>query len=68
MIKSNPLPVLAVNEHACAEACGLSVHFLRKDRISRKILPFYHVGNRVLYNLERVRETLQSLEVGGAKK
>lgn len=61
-------PTLAVNEYQCAQATGLSIHFVRKDRIGRKLLPFYRVGGRILYNLDRVRETLKSLEEGGVHR
>jgi hypothetical protein len=59
--------VLAVDEHSIAAAIGVSVHFLRKDRLHDRRIPFYRLGTRVLYNVDRVREALQVLEVGGAQ-
>jgi hypothetical protein len=56
---------LAVDEYACAEAMQLSVAFLRKDRISRRLIPFYRIGKSVRYNLDRVREALSQMEEGG---
>jgi hypothetical protein len=64
---SAPTPVLAVDEHVIAAAIGVSVYFLRKDRQHRRRIPYYRLGSRVLYNLERVQEALQALEVGGAQ-
>lgn len=56
---------LTVDEHVIAKAIGMSVHFIRKDRSTKRLLPFYRVGDRCLYNLDRVREALASLEEGG---
>lgn len=55
---------IGVDEAQAAQAIGLSVHFLRRDRRTKRLFPFYQVGGRVLYNLDRVREALTSLEVG----
>jgi hypothetical protein len=54
-----------VTEHEVAEAIGMSVHFVRKDRYTKKRIPFYRVGGRILYNLDRVRAGLAALEEGG---
>lgn len=56
---------LAVDEYAVARATGLSVHTLRKDRVSARRFPYFKVGARVLYSLDRVREALASFEQGG---
>lgn len=61
------IPRLAVDETEAAKAIGLSVHFLRKDRRTKKLIPFYRIGDRVLYNLDRVREALNALEEGGTR-
>ena len=60
-------PVL-VNEHACAEAIGMSVFFLRKDRRTKRCVPFVRLGTSVRYNLERVREALAAQEEGGVAR
>lgn len=44
----------------------LSVSFLRKDRRTRKRIPFLRVGTKILYSPERVRQALLALEEGGA--
>ncbi len=61
------VPRLAVDESAAAQAIGLSVHFLRKDRRTKRIIPFYRIGDRVLYNLDRVRAALAVFEEGGTQ-
>ncbi|MBI5716374.1 MAG: hypothetical protein HZC37_01650 [Burkholderiales bacterium] len=58
---------LGVTEHVVAEELGISVHTLRKDRIKERRLPFFKIGSAVRYNLDRVREALEALEVGGMK-
>lgn len=54
-----------VSDVELATLLPLSVSFIRKDRRTRRILPFSRVGDRVLYSPERVREALLALEEGG---
>jgi len=56
---------LGVDEYVVAEQLGLSIHTLRKDRRTHRRLPYFKIGSAVRYNLERVREALDALEVGG---
>ena len=56
---------IVVCETEAARAIGMSVHFLRKDRRGKRLIPFYRIGDRVLYDLERVRQALLALEEGG---
>lgn len=56
---------IGVGEHEAAAFTGLSVHTLRKDRVNARRFPYYKVGGRVLYNLDRLRTTLAALERGG---
>lgn len=56
---------IAVDEKELTQHLPLSLSFLRKDRRGRRLIPFYKVGDRCLYNLERVREALAKLEEGG---
>ncbi|MCX7144185.1 MAG: hypothetical protein NT123_24745, partial [Proteobacteria bacterium] len=44
---------------------GMSVFFLRKDRRTKRLIPFYRLGDRILYDLDRVRVALLNLEEGG---
>lgn len=62
---TTPTDRIGVGEHEVAAALGLSVHTLRKDRTAARRIPFYKIGGSVRYNLDRVRETLTALEVGG---
>ena len=62
--ENNPI-TLGCDEFAAAAALGLSVHTLRKDRVTGRRFPFFKVGARVLYNLDRLRETLAEHERGG---
>ena len=60
-----PRDRLGVTEHVIAEELGISVHTLRKDRVKHRRLPFFKIGSAVRYNLDRVREVLRELEIGG---
>jgi hypothetical protein len=56
------------NEHEIAALLGMSVQFLRKDRRTKQLIPFFRIGDRVWYDERRVIETLASLEQGGDAK
>jgi len=60
-----PAPIVAVDEHACAQAIGMSVSWLRKDRRTKRLIPFSRLGGAIRYDLDRVREALADLEEGG---
>lgn len=59
---------IAVDEHTCAAAIGMSTAWLRKDRRGARLVPFYRLGDRVLYDLSRVREALAAREEGGSPR
>jgi hypothetical protein len=59
------IPQIGVDETIAAKALGVSVRWLQKDRIGRRIVPFYKMGGAVRYNLDRVREALSAVERGG---
>lgn len=60
---------IAVDEHACAEAIGMSVAWLRKDRRTARIVPFYRLGSSIRYDLERVHAALVArAEEGGVHR
>ncbi|MCJ0764171.1 hypothetical protein [Variovorax terrae] len=59
---------IAVDEVQAAKAISLSVHWLRMDRRTKRLIPFYKVGGAIRYNLTRVREALAALEEGGPPK
>jgi hypothetical protein len=56
---------IAIGENDCAQAIGMSVPWLRKDRRTKRLIPYYRIGNRILYDLSRVKEALLHLEEGG---
>lgn len=62
-----PYPTTPVNEFVCAEHIGMSVFFLRKDRIGKKLIPFTKVGRTVRYDMQRVHEALEAMQHGGDK-
>lgn len=57
---------IAVDENQMAAAIGMSVHFLRKDRRTKRLIPFYRIGDCIRYNMDRVLEALAAAEEGGA--
>jgi hypothetical protein len=63
--KKDHTPPIAVGEAEAAKAIGISVFFLRKDRRNKRLIPFIRLGDRCLYDLNRVRAALLQLEEGG---
>jgi hypothetical protein len=43
----------------------MSVHWVRKDRRGKRLLPSYKLGDAVRYDPERVRQALRGMEEGG---
>jgi hypothetical protein len=62
---SQVLDPISVDETVLAPAIGVSIHFLRKDRQTKRIIPFYRIGGCIRYNIERVKEALATMEEGG---
>lgn len=56
---------IGVTECDIAKSIGMSVEFLRKDRSTKRLIPFYRIGKAIRYNPTRVTEALAALEVGG---
>ena len=67
MIGEQDKPI-AVTEIELAKVIGMSVHFLRKDRITKRLIPYYRIGDSIRYDLDRVRDALMKLEEGGTQK
>ena len=67
MSQTNEPQRIAVNEADAAKALGVSVHWLRRDRRTKRLLPFYKLGGAVRYDMGRVREALARIEEGGAR-
>jgi hypothetical protein len=58
-------PVGGVDEQAAAAALGMSVGWLRKDRYGKRTIPFFRLGGRIRYDLDRIRCSLAAREEGG---
>jgi hypothetical protein len=58
---------LLVDENEAAAMLGVSVSFMRKDRRTKRLIPFVKLGVRVLYSPERVQRALHALEEGGQR-
>lgn len=56
-----------VNEFVAARLLGLSVHTLRKDRLTRRRWPFIKLGRVVRYNLGALQALVIAATQGGAK-
>jgi hypothetical protein len=56
---------LFVDDEELAGLIGVSIHFLRKDRRTARRIPFVRLGDRILYDVERVRRAMLELEEGG---
>lgn len=61
------LPAL-LNEEQCAEFLGVSVPFLRKDRLTKKSIPTTTLGSRIVrYPVAALQRLIESNTViGGA--
>ncbi|WP_310383664.1 hypothetical protein [Roseateles sp.] len=42
----------------------MSVAYLRKDRLKKRLFPFFKLGSSVRYDLDRMREAALALEQG----
>ncbi len=55
-----------VDVKAAAAALSLSVSYLRRDRVKAQRIPFLKLSNgTVRYDLNRCREAIAALEMGG---
>jgi len=59
------LEPVAVDEVELARLIGMSVDFLQKDRVTKRLIPFYKIGKAVRYDISRVRMALEQMELGG---
>lgn len=44
---------------------GVSVQFLRHDRVGKQLIPFHRLGRTCLYDPNEVIEAIRALRVGG---
>lgn len=63
---TQPSQRLTLNEFEAADMIGMSVSFLRKDRLGAKLLPYFRIGNAVRYSPDTLRQALAALRQGGA--
>ncbi|MBC7620588.1 MAG: hypothetical protein H7293_16660 [Candidatus Saccharibacteria bacterium] len=56
---------LALNDKEVAKALGMSLAWVRKDRITKRILPFYRIGGCIRYDVDTVRKVMLSRMEGG---
>ena len=57
---------IALTEQQLADDIGVSVSWLQHDRCTKRLLPFYRLGGRLIrYNRARVLEVLAGMEEGG---
>lgn len=71
MPKAPNFPVvakIALTEPEMAAALGMSIQFLRKDRSTKRRIPFYRLGTSIRYDVNRVREALALIEEGGIQR
>lgn len=57
---------IGVDESVIAQQISLSVSWLRKDRRTKRIIPFFRVGDLVRYNPETVAAAMRARNEGGA--
>jgi hypothetical protein len=58
---------VALNDREVAAAFGMSLAWVRKDRLTKRILPFYRIGDCVRYDLQTVKKILMQRMEGGTK-
>ncbi len=54
-----------VDDSTAAPALGVSVSWLRKDRLGRRLIPFVRMGGAVRYHLPTIRDALLAHAEGG---
>lgn len=54
-----------VNDVTLAKLLSLSVAYVRKDRLTARILPFFAIGRSIRYDVATVREAMLARMEGG---
>jgi hypothetical protein len=57
----------SLTDQEVAELVNMSVPWVRKDRRTKRILPFYRLGRSIRYDTDTVLKAMQSRMEGGAK-
>lgn len=58
---------IALTDKEVAVALGMSLAWVRKDRLTNRVLPYYRLGSAVRYDVDVVRKMLMKSMEGGAK-
>jgi hypothetical protein len=58
---------LIVDDKKIAEILGMSLPWVRKDRATKRLVPFFRVGDCIRYDVPTVRKAFLSRMEGGAK-
>ncbi len=58
---------IALTDKQLAEAINMSLSFVRKDRITKRIIPFFRLGDSIRYDVQTVRKALLSRMEGGVQ-
>ena len=58
---------LIVNDKQIAAVVGMSVAWVRKDRSTKRLIPFFRIGDCIRYDVSTVRAAFMSRMEGGAK-
>ena len=54
-----------VTDKTLAKILNLSVPYIRKDRLTKRILPFFAIGRSIRYDVATVRASLLARSEGG---
>ena len=57
---------LAVDEQTIANTIGMSLAWVRKDRRTKRLLPFIRIGRSIRYSPAAVARALAAAQEGGA--
>ena len=60
-----PKTRISLTDKEVAEALGMSLAFVRKDRATNRILPFYRIGAAIRYDIDVIRRQLLNSMEGG---
>lgn len=58
---------IAVTEREISQMLNLSLPYLRKDRATKRTIPFFRAGRAIRYCPDTVRAAVQKQMEGGAK-
>jgi hypothetical protein len=68
MASLDSLQPFAVDDKKIAVLIGMSLGWVRKDRATKRTIPFFRVGDCVRYDVATVRAVMNSRTEGGNSK